>query len=317
MGVELGYIYSNLTKEALPLIMALQLAYQKVYPKAVVIPGEVYLSPFLDHGKNMICAYDDTGVMRGYSGVNIYFSEKPSVPHTLWAIIKVDPSLADKKALQGVLYEKVLTLCQKLLIPYPDHPARLQFQHYTGEEDIITFLKTKGCYYLESAFHMICDLEGPTKEFTVPEKFVFKCLEDERTQKQEYLDAHNESFPARVYTAKDFKFFLAKQVGSAGRIFTAWDKHRVVGGVTVIVNEEFNKRAGLKVGQIEDVFVSQSFRNRGIAAYLISLGLKYLKETGLRYGHLEVRAKNPHALKLYKKTGFTPTDETQFFSLDL
>jgi ribosomal protein S18 acetylase RimI-like enzyme len=313
----LGFIFSNLTKEALPQIMALQLAYQKVYPKAVVIPGEVYLSPFLDHGKNMVCAFDDTGTMKGYTGVNIYVSENPTIPHTLWSIIKVDPSLADKKTLQDILFVKTQEKCQELLAPYHGHPARLQFQHYTGEADIMAFLKSKGCSYLESAFHMICDLVGMIKEFPTSDYLVFKCLEDEPAQKQAYLNAHNESFLNRVYTPEDFQFFLNKQVGDNGRVFLAWDKDRVVGGVTVYIDESFNKRTGFSVGQVEDVFVSESYRHHGIAAYLITLGLKYMKEIGLRFGHLEVRANNPNALRLYKKTGFVPTDETQFFYLDL
>jgi ribosomal protein S18 acetylase RimI-like enzyme len=313
----LGYIFRSLTKDALPQIMALQLAYQKVYPKAVVIPGEVYLSPFLDQGKNMVCAFDETGTMRGYTGVNIYISGNPAVPHTLWSIIKVDPSSANKKALQDILFEKSKEKCHELLHDYPGRPARLQFQHYTGEEDIIAFLKSKGCTYLESAFHMICNLSNLVKEFPTPDNLVFKCMEDEPAQKQVYLNAHNESFPNRVYAPKDFQFFLTKQVGDTGRVFLAWENEQVAGGVTVYIDEELNKRMGLRVGQIEDVFVYESYRHRGIAAYLMSFGLKYLREIGLRYGHLEVRANNPNALKLYKKTGFTPTDETQFFYMDL
>src|SRR5271157_4798651 len=107
--------------------MDLQLAYQKVYPKAVVIPGEVYISPFLNGGKNMICAFDDTGRMKGYTGVNIYLADKPDMPHTLWSIIKVDPAIPDKLALQEVLFKKSLEKVHEIIAPHHGHAAQLKF----------------------------------------------------------------------------------------------------------------------------------------------------------------------------------------------
>jgi hypothetical protein len=41
----------NFTPEDIPQVMELQQAYQRVYPKASVIPGEAYLSPSFADGK--------------------------------------------------------------------------------------------------------------------------------------------------------------------------------------------------------------------------------------------------------------------------
>ena len=43
--------------EDIPQVMALQQAYQQVYPQATVIPGEVYLSPGFAEGENIFCNF--------------------------------------------------------------------------------------------------------------------------------------------------------------------------------------------------------------------------------------------------------------------
>ncbi len=58
----------------------LQQAYQQVYPHASVIPGEVYLSSGFEAGKNICCAYDESGSLLGYAPLFPALTEDPKHP---------------------------------------------------------------------------------------------------------------------------------------------------------------------------------------------------------------------------------------------
>ena len=68
--------------------MAVQQAYQQVYPNASVILGEVYLSSGFEDGRNIFCAFDENEVLQGYAPLFPDLTADPKIPHTLWAEVK-------------------------------------------------------------------------------------------------------------------------------------------------------------------------------------------------------------------------------------
>jgi ribosomal protein S18 acetylase RimI-like enzyme len=314
----LGYIFRKLTTDDITQIMDLQYTYQKVYPKAVVIPAEVYLSPFLNGGENMICAFNDEGTLKGYAGVNVYLAQQPDAPHTVWGIVKVDPVLTSRTTLQNLLFQKSLEKACELVKLHPGHETRMLFQHHVSEEDITGFLKTRGCVYLESAFHMMYDISLDPVAVPIPINIVARYLDkDNFAELQEYVNSRNECFPLRVMTFKEWQYYFETLIGKNGKVISAFQEGKLIGGITVSWDLELNKRLGIDMGETEDVFVLGPWRQRGIAAYLIGLGLQYFKENGLKFGHLEVRTTNEGALKLYQKIGYKVSDETRMYSLML
>jgi ribosomal protein S18 acetylase RimI-like enzyme len=312
----LDYTFRRLTPSDADKIMDLQLAYQKIYSKAVVIPAESYLSPTLGYGENIICAFSDDGLLKGYTAVNANIGQKPEVPHTIWSIVKVDPTLACPRPLQELLFQKAVDKARELVKPYPDHDIRLMFHHHTSEKDAIQFLTSQGCIYAESAFHMMCDLSRELVIVPPPVGITTRYLDvNNAVEVQDYVDGKNECFPLRYITRNDWEFSFKKFFGENGKVITAFENGWLIGGITVSWNEDLNKRIGLDIGETDDVFVREPWRQRNIAAFLIGLGLKYFKESGRRFGHLEVRATNENALKLYKKMGYFAVDESQQFCL--
>lgn len=68
-------------------------------------------------------------------------------------------------------------------------------------------------------------------------------------------------------------------------------------------------------GVIEDVFVRESWRKRGIAKYLLTQGLRYLKSHKLQKATLMVLTTNNSALSLYESVGFyTDKEEIRYFT---
>jgi ribosomal protein S18 acetylase RimI-like enzyme len=314
----LSYVIRNFTRDDIPQIVALQKAYQAVNPKTVVLPGETYLSPVFDEGRNIFCAFDESGKLSGYAAIAPNISETDGVPHTLWSIVKVDPALKSPRPLLDMLFDKVVARSQEILSSYPGDEARLMFQHQADETDVIAFLKSRGCEYLESIFHMMYDLAIEPALYSEPIGVETRDLKmDDIPELQFYITARNECFPTHATNLREWQYFFNTILGGKGKVIAAFDKGEIAGSVLVYWNEDINRQLGIDMGQTEYVFVKESWRNQGIAAGMICLGLKYFKEQGLKFGHLEVRADNENALKLYMKTGYKKAGEEQFYYFKL
>jgi hypothetical protein len=92
-----GLMIRNFTSDDIPQVMALQHAYQQVYPNASLIPGDVYLSAGFEQGKNIFCAFDEGGTLAGYAPLFPNLTQDPLIPHTIWAEVKVSPGLASPR----------------------------------------------------------------------------------------------------------------------------------------------------------------------------------------------------------------------------
>lgn len=62
-----------------------------------------------------------------------------------------------------------------------------------------------------------------------------------------------------------------------------------------------------KVGEVEQIFVLESLRNRGIGANLLDFVIEMGKQKELEQIWLEVRESNKNAIKLYKNKNFNQT----------
>jgi ribosomal protein S18 acetylase RimI-like enzyme len=90
-----------------------------------------------------------------------------------------------------------------------------------------------------------------------------------------------------------------------------------VGNVAVFWDEAENRRSGKKTGFTEYIFVRPYWRGKNLARNLINAGLAHLKQHGLEEAHLEVRAKNQGALRLYVDLGYEVIQESRFYVSEL
>ncbi len=98
------FIIRIFTRADIPQIMALQQAYQQVYAHASVIPAEVYLSSGFEAGKNICCAFDESGSLLGYAPLFPALTEDPKIPHTLWVEVKTGPQLGAPREVKDGLF---------------------------------------------------------------------------------------------------------------------------------------------------------------------------------------------------------------------
>jgi ribosomal protein S18 acetylase RimI-like enzyme len=313
-----NFTIRKFTSDDIPQVMALQRAYQGIHPNAAVIPGEVYLSTGFEDGKNIFCAFDESGNLQGYAPLFPNLKEDSQIPHTIWVEVKVRPDLASPQELKDLLFEQVLNRTREITQAFPGHPTHLSFQYHPSETASIDYVTSRGCNYTESVFRLMCDLSQDLPVVPAPDQIdVRPWRMESEAEQQAYVRARNETFPEAPVTLADWQSFLSSPAWQVGTTMTAFDGQEIVGSVAVYWDEEISGQIGRKAGFTEYIFVRANWRRRGIAAFMIFQGLMYLKEHGREAAYLEVKASNQRALDLYYRLGYKLIDETRLYVLHL
>jgi ribosomal protein S18 acetylase RimI-like enzyme len=308
-----------LNSSYLPAIAELQAAYSAIYPDAPVIPGEVYLSPAYEDGRNLFCAIDDRGQLVGYAPLYpVLMRDASDLPHTLWTEIKVHPKVDAPNEIKDCILEQILIRAREVTQDFPGHPIHLTFQYFPSETASVEYVQSKGCKHTESIFTMRRDL---TKELPAPlsiENIVMRAWKMEsETEQQMYIDVRNQCFPEAPTALGEWQYFMMSPMWAVGTTYAAFSGEQLVGNTAVFWNEEENTQTEKKIGYTEYIFVHPDWRGKNIARELIKLGLKHLKDYGLEEAHLEVKALNQYALRLYQGLGFEVIRESRFYVLSL
>ena len=296
--------------------MRVQTAYAAVYSDAPVIPGEVYLSPSFEGGRNVFCGFDATGRFLGYAPLfPVLVPDEINAPHKIWAEIKVDPEIENPLPLKDRFLEAVVGRAREISASAPGHPSQLVFQYFPVETTSIAYVLSRGCEHTESIYRMARPLSEPIPVGPSLPGLDVRCwrMESEAEQ-QAYVQAHNEAFPEAPLALGDWQHFMKSPQWATGTSIAAFAGAEVVGSVTVYWDEAENRSQEQKVGFTEHIFVRPAWRKRGIARRLILEGLSYLKEHGLDEAHLEVLAQNRQALRLYEGLGYRVTHRRAAFT---
>lgn len=308
----------NFTAVDIPQVMALQRLYQRAYPHASVIPGEVYLSPGFDSGANIFCAFDDDEDLMGYAPLLAVLAQEPGRPHTAWAEVKTDPSLGPWPLAKNFLFERLRRRAGEIAASAPGHAIRLTFQYHPSETASIEYVLSRGCQYSVTLYRMRRDLTCDLPEVPQPGGVDIRPWRMESEAEQEaYVRARNECFPENPVALGDWQSFLRSPDWSGGAAITAFDGDEVAGSVAAYFSEGISQYTGTKAGETEFIFVRPQWRKRGIAAYLTAQALKHLKQQGGEAAFLEVSATNENALELYRRLGYEVVDQTGLYVLEL
>ncbi len=305
------------TDSHIPAVVDLQSAYAKVYPEAQVIPGEVYLSPAFEC--NVFCAVDESGKLLGYAPLYpVLMRDASSLPHTLWTEIKAHPACDAPTEIKDQLWKRILIRAREVTDEFRGHPVHLTFQYFPSETASIAYVTSKGCRHTESVFTMRRDLSQEIPFPQAVEDITIRPwrMESEAEQRM-YVQARNECFPEAPVELAEWQYFMQSPQWSVGITFAAFDRNELVGNVAVFWDEAENQQTGQRIGFTEYIFVRPRWRGRNIARSLVNAGLVHLKEHGLTEAHLEVRAGNEGALRVYVDLGFEILRESRFYVLEL
>jgi ribosomal protein S18 acetylase RimI-like enzyme len=284
-----------------------------------VIPGEVYLSPVFDEGRNVLCAVDESGNLAGYTPMYPQFN-RPGAPgpHRIWTGVRADPSHADALAVKDLLFDCMLARARKIAGTHPDEAAEIVFQYFPFETENIAFVRAKGCAYTGGIFEMARDLHQPIPDVPLPERITVRRWRMETVEEQEaYVAARNEALPGSPAVLEDLQYFFASPHWAAGCAIAAFDGDTLVGCVSAYPDVEGNRQRTAQAGFTEDIFVRPAWQGRGIGKRIIAAALTFLEERGYDEAHLQVSATNRNALRVYEDLGYRVIRESGMYALPI
>ncbi len=258
-----------------------------------------------ENWENVFCAYEN-GQMVAKGQVDIINSISDGHPqdsrHSIYVNLKVLPEReSDTNLLNSVyekLYSRALELKNRLSSNYQTNLCVGNFGSEINNN--LYFTKEKGFQPLKTLYTMQRDLTKPIHKTNLKQTELnwefseMKNIEEEK----EYLKAECEIWPDTALGLKRLKEYKANKDWIA---ILVRDNNNVIIASTMAWQEE-------EMGVIEDVFVKEQWRKQGIAQFLLTTALTYLKEKELKEAKLMVDTENDKALNLYKSVGFEVTE---------
>lgn len=311
-----NFVIKNLETDDLPALMQVQQEYARHHPGVQVLPAGLYLSPAFHNGNDVFCVYHPNGQMLGFSVVYAQLAETiHQKNHTVWAEVKVLPTMNQIFNLRDLLLEQILKRTKELTSSLSQIPVKMLFQYFPYETESISFIQSKGFQYLETVYSMQRDLNQVLPSILLPPGFQLEPWRLEtQEEREQYVQARNKCFPESPITLEEWIYFMSSPTWTTGTNFAAFKDGQLVGCLTAYWDEEQIKKLTQKVGYTEYIFVCPPWRRNGIATSLISKALLYLKQHSIDYAELQVKTNNREALQLYEKLGFAINQESGIYS---
>ncbi|MFD0589945.1 GNAT family N-acetyltransferase [Paenibacillus sp. GCM10027627] len=258
---------------------------------------------------NVYCAFED-GKMVAKGQVSIINIVPPGRPkennHSIYVNLKTIPERENDISLLDSVYQYLFIKAKQLKETLPEgYRTILCVGNDASEIANNQYFIQKGYLHLYSSYGMNRDLNEPISELKLQEEFQLSYWKMESSQEErDYLAVEAEIWPDtplghnRLSEYKNNKRWTSVVIRQSDVI---------VGGLMAWQEA--------KHGVIEDVFVREPWRNRGIAKYLLTQALKYLKSHQLQTAKLMVLPTNKSALSLYESVGFyTDSEEIRYFT---
>jgi ribosomal protein S18 acetylase RimI-like enzyme len=294
-----------------PEIFALELAYAGVYPGAIVVPVELYLSPGFHGGQDVFLAWRGNELLAYAPHYFQAVAGMPDLPHRAWVEIKAKPGLQDAESVKDLLLERVLARSRALAAEHPGRPVRMAFQYNPNEEPAIAYVQSRGFEKAESLYGMRRDLTQPIADAPAPQGISLRRWRMETEAEQAaYVSARNECFPEAPTDLCDWQYFLGSQEWANGMMIAAFGGDELAGCVLAYwpgTNDD------PQAGYTEYIFTRLAWRGRGIARAMITEAIRYLQEHGKQAAKLEVLALNEGALDVYRGLGYQVLSESSFY----
>lgn len=262
-----------------------------------------------DNWSNVYCAFED-GKMIAKGQVSIVNVVPPGRPkennHSIYLNLKTIPERENDIMLLENVYQHLLIRANQLKETLSkEYDTILCVGNDSTETANNTFFIQKGYLHLNSLYRMKKDLNEPIPELKLQEDFQFSYWKMETSdEERDYLNIEAEIWPD---TPLGIDRLCEYKNNDRWTSMVIRQTDVIVGGLMAWQEADH--------GVIEDVFVREPWRKRGLAKYLLTQALRYLKANQLQYVTLMVLTTNKTALSVYESVGFCEDkEEIRYFT---
>ncbi|WP_435921944.1 GNAT family N-acetyltransferase [Paenibacillus sp. DYY-L-2] len=260
---------------------------------------------------NVYCAFDN-GQMVAKGQISIINIVPPGRSadnrHSVFINLKTVPEREEDTDLLDRVYWCLLDRAFQLKEMLPkEYGTNLCVGNDASETANNRYFLDKGYRHLNSLYRMDRDLEETIPEMKLPDGFHLSHWKMESAlEEREYLSLEAEIWPDTPLGHERLTQYKQNELWTS--INVRYD-HTIVGGLMVWREGE--------QGVIEDVFVREPWRKRGIAKAMLIHALDYLQSHGLKEAYLMVLTTNESALSLYESVGFRAVREEVRYYIEL
>ncbi|MDO3411176.1 GNAT family N-acetyltransferase [Saccharibacillus sp. CPCC 101409] len=237
-----------------------------------------------------------------------------SARHRIFFNIKTLPERAADAELLGALYARVHARALELKRELPAaHGAMLCFGNYAEETANTDYFAGRGGFApLNKQFLMRRELDGgkaqPIETRELPDGYAWRAfdkLTDE--QKEQYLALDREIWPETTIGPKRLEDMMHQP---GWRLLQIEADGEPAASLMYWIEEE-------DTGEIDEVFVREPHRRRGLASALLARALEEIRAAGCSEAELDVETLNDSALRTYTSAGFRIVTEEQRYGVEL
>jgi GNAT superfamily N-acetyltransferase len=307
-----AYTLQNHNPEQIDKLAAFIERYLQACPDAKLLSAGFYTyHPALENGRNVFCVLDSEGQVRGFAPVSpapLAEDAPPADPHHIWTILLADPESGDGESIRSLLLERVLKQAASMATGFPaSRRTRLASDMMVSQRADIAFMEANGFERFDGVYVMQRPQDRPIPAVPLPGGLVIRHwrLASEPEQGQ-YLQAHNQAFPASPKTPESLRFLLDAPLWAEGTAIAAFTPQgELVASILAYPAEQ-------GFGLTDDVFVLPPWRGQDLAKYLIGEGIRYFQERGISDLRLEVLQNNLPAVSVYASMGYEVINQEVF-----
>lgn len=112
------------------------------------------------------------------------------------------------------------------------------------------------------------------------------------------------------------KYFQGMISGENGVCYVAEINSKIVGYLAGSIKKQTPSYRPIKLSEIENMFVKENYRNKGIGEKLAKLFLQWSKDNGAARCFVSAYTPNVRAITFYNKVGFQPYSSTLEVKVD-
>lgn len=256
--------------------------------------------------ENVFVALDENKKTLGLILIYPFFDHdiEPEHPHNLYLHLHIEAETEQKEAIKEMLLEKALQRAAEIKSEAGQTKTRVYAAFLKNQQDGIDFYLKRGFTH-DEGMHIL--ERNKTADLSPMDEVQGVSIQPWRmeteAEQQQFIETHKKIFPRHAYSVESLQELMSLP---AWNNFTAFDDDEIAGNIMVHIKPEDGS-----IGIIEDLFVPQKWRRRGIARNLLTTALTYFQDLGVHRVQLELWSANKNAFQLYRSFGFSSIDETE------
>ncbi len=250
--------------------------------------------------ENVFLAFDEKEQYLGHGYVypTVNRHQTYETPYLLYIEINVEEQ-PQAEEIKKLLFEAIMERTKALQIEKKELNCRI-YAGFASNQNMMDFYTRNG-FEEDYSIFMEADLTQKTEDFSHQNLKVEEFSITEKEQYEEFKKLYDEMF----VTPLDEGFAKAQKEDDSYKNFKFYVNEEIVGGFSLRVEDN--------CGWIENLYLYEVHRGKGLSKVMMNYIHNYFREKGLSKSKLEVWELNRRAVKLYKIFGYQEVQKNLMF----